>query len=447
MTEEEITAIYESGESVINYTPSTSSGSDYLLYYGDYFSYTPTQTSFDLAVVYDVCSAHGTSTGSLYLVPEGVETDLLLSSQLLDSCSGAVHYNQLSNDYEVSEFSYMKIYDTVLGDLATSSTFSLVVYNPVLSGAYIVNDSAQTFLVDTYNNSGTSTINIHYNVCSDPAYSSSDRIYLRNKQDGDVLTSFYTTTASCSGTSTINISYSSNFYWYFNADLVYQNSSSSLTVQSDPFIIGFSPLSRPSNASSSAVLGMSAHDLACSPAEWEDIENTDNWFNLNGIKCHTFETVLNIAFSVADAPRSFVLSSRDVLLGSFPFNIPVEIRRSFLASTPELPDALSYWGIVDSNGDVSIILPAQWVSSSTDMTIPVWGQGVLAPENSREADFFAGVRAFSTFIIGFLTLSYFLILGMRIRNDITGEDEGDFELTSIHYDSKGQYSANYRPRQ
>lgn len=430
----------------INAKSSAVPSSDYLLYYGDYFSYTPIQHNFDLPVVYDVCSAYGTSTGTLYLEPQGLEADLLLPSQELTGCSGAVRYNQYSGSSEMNEDAYFQIYDSVQGELASSSIFSLTIYNPVVPGSYLVNDSGNTFLTDTYNKTGTSTINFHYNVCSDPDYSSSDKIYLRNKQDGDVLTSFYRTISSCSGTSTIDISYNSNFYWYFNADLVYQNSVDLLSVQSDPFIVGFSPISKPTSGTSSSVLDISAHDLACSAAEWEDIENTSNWFNLNGIKCHSFETLLNIAFAVADAPKSFLLSARDTLLTSFPFNIPVQIKSSFDKSTPSLPDSLSYWGIVDGQGNLSISLPAEWTASSSEYYIPVWGEGVLSPPGSREAAFFAGVRSFSTFIIWFLLVSYFIYLGYRIYDDITGEDEGDFELTSINYDKNGNYSASYRPR-
>lgn len=427
----------------IDYIPTPASG-DYLLYYGDYFSYTPTNSNFDLPIVYDVCASYGTSTADLYFVP--TSDVLMLPDQQLFNCSGVVRYNQPSGDTEINEDAYFQIYTypdyTVL---ATSSIFSLTVYDPIISGTYIVNDSSDTFLVDTYPSAGTSTINFHYDVCNDSAYVSGDKIYLNNR-DNNALTSFYRTITTCSGTSSIDITYPKNFYWYFNADLSYENSSSTISVVSEPFIVGFSPITKPFNASSSAMFDLSAHEMACSDSEWIDAASSTAWFNWTKIKCSSFETVLDIVFTISDIPKIAASSMISVLKISFPFNLPVKVYESYQNSTSSLPVALSYFNIADDNGNMFITMPAQWDPSGTSTQYIVFGSEVLSPSNTPEGNFFAGIRAFSTYIIWFMFVFFVINKIISIKEHLTGEVEGDFIQTGMSYNSKGEMSTTWKPR-
>jgi len=430
----------------VSFVPTPPASSDYLLYYGNYFSYTPLNLTFDLPVVYDVCDSYGTSTGNLLLTINNSTGDYPFTPQLLTSCSGAVRYNQWSGFDEFNGDYFMEIDNMDDGYVyATSSPLNLTVYAPVISGSYIVKDTSNLFVVDTYPSSGTSTLAFHYNVCNDSAYSNSSRIYLNNR-DTNGLTAQYITTSSCVGSSTVQIPYSKNLYYYFNADLVFQNASSTLSVRSDPFIIGFSPLSKPRNASSSALFDVSAHDMACSASEWADIENTDNWFNLNGVKCHIFETGLNIAFVIADTPKGVASAMIDVVKIMFPFNLPVQVRDAYMASTSDLPAALDYFDIADENGNYSIIMPAEWDPSGTSTRYVVFGSSVISPPNSPENRFFSGIKAFSTYIIWFGFIWFIIALGISIKEHFTGEVEGDFVQVGLSYNSKGEMSTQWKPR-
>lgn len=406
----------------LNSSLSFEKSGDYILYYGDQLAYFETNSFFDLPVVYDVCEQYGTSSDTIWLVPEFTESEEVLTPQAIPNCSGVARYTKPTFD-EFTEPTKMIIYTDELGDLATSSEFQLTVYNPVITGSYIVQNLGNLILTDTTNASGTKALPFSYNVCNDPNYSTSTRIYLKNK-DSNALTNYYTVLATCSGTSTISIPYFENMYHYFNGNLTYVDNNGNQPVYSENFIVGFSPLSKPTNAtSSSALFDLSSHDLACSAEEWAEAGET-GVFNFTKLKCRTFKSGLDIVFAIADIPK-FVVSSFGWLFENlFPFNIPVKIKQAWdLSASQTLPSNIAWLDLTNENNDITLELPSAW-SNGSSSEIVVFGDSIFKNTNSRLSLFFSNVRALTTYLYWGVFIFGIWRLGRRLYYELN-EDNND----------------------
>jgi len=148
---------------------------------------------------------------------------------------------------------------------------------------------------------------------------------------------------------------------------------------------------------SNLFLGQTPHDAACTSAEWTDAESS--WWT--AIRCNavrqTYELIANtgafISNRIADATG---------LLGNiFPFNFPVKIYQSWTASaaTSSLPVGLEFMDIIDGSGNIYFDFPAEWGGTATATPMLIYGPTMLAPEGTTAADFFAGIRTLSTYLL------------------------------------------------
>lgn len=183
----------------------------------------------------------------------------------------------------------------------------------------------------------------------------------------------------------------------------------------------------------SSSLGMifgnkTAHDLACSPADWSEADSA-NWFNMIRLKCVTFESTIDLFMTTTQGLSNLVENSVNgfgaVLGNLFPFNIPYNIVKSFQDSKAELPLPLIYFDQFDSNNAISIKIPKEWAGGETDLIVPVFGKTVIAPENTPAGNFFDGIRAFSVYSIWFLYIRYMWEFAKKVKDEVYPEGSTD----------------------
>jgi len=163
--------------------------------------------------------------------------------------------------------------------------------------------------------------------------------------------------------------------------------------------------------------GISTYSAACSYEDW-NATSTYLGLNLTLARCSATKAALDLANIVGRIPTNVANGFISVLQNLFPFNIPIKIKQSFDNSTSTLPVALSYFNIADSNGNLAITLPEEWVGSTTP--VAVWGPGVMT-ENDSAADFFAGIKAFSTYIMWFMFIIFIWHKALDIKEEATLE--------------------------
>ena len=160
--------------------------------------------------------------------------------------------------------------------------------------------------------------------------------------------------------------------------------------------------------------------MACSAAEWEDVANTDNWFNFAGLKCNSIVTLIDLSENIANAPANMVEGVIDTLKGMFPFNILVNVTRAWDDSAVVAQPSSISWidDEMDNDGNITLALPTldglQFKATSTEI-ITVWGKnlgsGVTAWETWR-----VRIRGIITLIIGGLFIWFSIIKrGERIK--------------------------------
>ncbi len=165
--------------------------------------------------------------------------------------------------------------------------------------------------------------------------------------------------------------------------------------------------------------GVNTYSAACSYEEWTATSSFAG-INLTLARCSATKAALDLANLVARIPMNVANGFISVLQNLFPFNIPIKIKQSFDTSTSTLPVTLNYYNIADNNGNLAIMLPKEWMGSSTDMSVPVWGPGIMT-ENQSAADFFAGIKAFSTYIMWFMFIIYIWHKAQDIKEEATLE--------------------------
>jgi len=374
---------------------------DYLLYYGDNPFYVPVNSSFDMPLVYDICSSYDPASYDYGIFLRTATGSVLYTSDWLTACSGTFHFTGTSG---MKESLNMGAYFEVVGSgnsttAASSSPFYFIEYNTVLTGTYIVKNGQGMVFTDTAADAGSTAVAFSYNVCKDPAWSASSKIWLRNK-DVNSLTGVSATASTCSGTSTVSLPYSKNLYYYFNADLVFENASSTLSVASEPFIVGFSPLTNTMASSSKDFFGVPLREVACTDEEWAQSASSSPDFSVwTKLKCNTTLTVLTVATTIADLPRVIGQQFVNQFERMFPFNFPFKIKESWDASANvPLEPALSWLDMSDSSGNIYGTMPAKLFKTATDTPFMIFGADMIGAADSPQRVFINNFRSITPFI-------------------------------------------------
>jgi len=400
LTTDEITALQsQSIKTYIETEPAPTT--DYLLYYGDNPFYVPVNSSFDMPLVYDICSSYDPASYDYGIFLRTATGSVLYTSDWLTACSGTFHFTGTSG---MKESLNMGAYFEVVGSgnsttAASSSPFYFIEYNTVLTGTYIVKNGQGMVFTDTAADAGSTAVAFSYNVCKDPAWSASSKIWLRNK-DVNSLTGVSATASTCSGTSTVSLPYSKNLYYYFNADLVFENASSTLSVASEPFIVGFSPLTNTMASSSKDFFGVPLREVACTDEEWAQSASSSPDFSVwTKLKCNTTLTVLTVATTIADLPRVIGQQFVNQFERMFPFNFPFKIKESWDASANvPLEPALSWLDMSDSSGNIYGTMPAKLFKTATDTPFMIFGADMIGAADSPQRVFINNFRSITPFI-------------------------------------------------
>jgi len=159
-----------------------------------------------------------------------------------------------------------------------------------------------------------------------------------------------------------------------------------------------------------------AYDLACSATEWADT----SWWTQ--IRCSTFYSLLYIPIGVVNFGMTSISYLTGLVSNIFPFNLAFQIYDSWDdSSVGGLPSALSYFDQGDANGNFYIYVPSAWSGGATTSVL-VFGEGITGG-NTLMDNFFAGIRAISTYLMwaGFIYFIY--AFGKKIYEESIGDND------------------------
>lgn len=271
------------------------------------------------------------------------------------------------------------------GVIATSSVYNYQINNGAPT-AYIDNSIISPLKID-FNSSSTTTLPFSYDLTG--LDWSGGQICVYNK-DASIKTDYCVSITATSGLAYMDFPNPPSSY-ILNGSYRFYNSGGNVLLESDPFqlvwygayVSGLSDL-----------LGTSTAAMVCTPAEWA---SSDWWTQ---IRCSTFKTGLDIADKISHIV-SVAVSGLIWLIGKlFPFSVAADFYNSWQASeTTALPAELDWLNIVDSTGNLHLAFPAQWVGGSTSTDYVIFGPDVFTPSGSRLADFFAGIKVLSKYLM------------------------------------------------
>jgi len=109
----------------------------------------------------------------------------------------------------------------------------------------------------------------------------------------------------------------------------------------------------------------------------------------------------------------------------FPFNFPNAIITAWQNSetAPLTPD-LAFLNVANENGDIKASFPKEWLGTSTNMEIDIFGESMIANGSQSAVDFFANFRKFTKWLQYFAFAFGVFYLVKRVISDLT-EKEND----------------------
>jgi len=88
-----------------------------------------------------------------------------------------------------------------------------------------------------------------------------------------------------------------------------------------------------------------------------------------------------------------------VIRNIFPFNVPVKINDSWVASaSSSLPVALQWLDMSDSNGNIYATIPKQLLKSQNDLQFMMFGADMFGTSTSTPRVFISNFKAITPFI-------------------------------------------------
>ena len=366
-------------EIIFNEPPSP----DYILYYGEDPVIDYVGGFFDdLPVVYNICDSwSATSTYELYLVYPDAGEGVYYDSEAILFCSGVIRYNEYTKAEPFSDDeAYFEIKNTTLSEVvATSNTFDSSVENQEFGSGQYIYPIIDPFRINTGYGAGTSTLEFNYNVCDDESFLASTTIFYLNNDDVSLKLEFEPTL--CVGKGEINMPYEQYLNYSFPASISYYNNDVE-KFKSKAFSVVFHSDYNP----------YTGIETATSSGEIVDFGN--RWL----LK----------------------------LVNVFPFNIPIAIAEAWGNSATEtLTSDLSFLAVADDNGDVKASFPKEWVGTSTDLEIDIFGGDYLASGSLSASALFDNFRKFTKWLQYFAFAFGIIALGKTIISSLTENKSDD----------------------
>lgn len=161
------------------------------------------------------------------------------------------------------------------------------------------------------------------------------------------------------------------------------------------------------------LFGKTADEMACTEEEWEAAASSTSFFNFGALKCNSVSTFYTSINTISNVMRG----AFDLLVGMvkniFPFNVAYQIKTAWdNSATMNLPEDLSYIDIADSEGNLSLTIPAEWTGTGTSTSAVVFGKA--AWDNTAMDSFFYAIRAFSVYIMGFWFFMRMFEIGKKL---------------------------------
>ncbi len=387
------------------YTPVTEES--YIMYYGDNPYYTITNNNLDLRIVYNICGEWDASKNFYLQLIDSESGEPLANRQKITSCSGASRYTQKAGPTESSHTAKVIIYKEPNTTIAETETFIYSVYIPIDSQNWINTDLEPITYVN-YETTESTDIKITYKIFYDNIKNS--KICMIRKDANNLKTDLCYSELT-EGLNFFNIDIPSPEFETLQQISFGLFDGDTLIVESPTYIMSFL-----SNASISdnienqltgqiGWLGLDTRNLACSEAEWES-ESSFLGINLTKTICSIKKFTLDLTFLGGNITKDFYNSVISGVKNIFPFGLIYNIKKSWIASKNKpLPADISWLAPGD---DLDIEVPKNWTKTDENITVTVFGSNIFKNGDPNIANFFAKIRALSTYLLwaGFIWSIY-----------------------------------------
>lgn len=392
--------------------PLTPPSDDYIMYYGPNPYYVITNNNNDLMLVYNICE-NWNENDNFYLQLMDSETEELLSTpQKIVQCSGTTRYTQKAGPVESSQPAKIIVYKNTLTlpgtRIAETDPFLYTVYIPLDSQNWINTDLNWITYVN-YETTESTDVKITYRIFYDNIKNS--KICMIRKDAGGLKTDLCYNEELTEGLNFFNIDIPSPEFETLQQISFGLFDGNQLIVESPTYIMSFI-----SNASISdnienqltgdtSWLGLVTRNLACSDAEWES-ESSFLGINFTRTICSIKKFTLDLTFLGGNITKDFYNSVISGVKNIFPFGLIYNIEKSWIASKNKpLPPDIS-WLAPGENLDIEI--PKNWTKTDENITVTVFGSNIFKNGDPNIANFFAKIRALSTYLLwaGFIWSIY-----------------------------------------
>ena len=388
------------------YTPVTEES--YIMYYGDNPYYAITNNNLDLRIVYNICGEWDASKNFYLQLINSESGEPLANRQKITSCSGASRYTQKAGPTESSHTAKVIIYKEPNTTIAETETFIYSVYIPIDSPNWINTDLEPITYVN-YETTESTDIKITYKIFYDNIKNS--KICMIRKDANNLKTDLCYNEELTEGLNFFNIDIPSPEFETLQQISFGLFDGNQLIVESPTYIMSFL-----SNASISdnienqltgniGWLGLNTRNLACSEAEWES-ESSFLGINLTKTICSIKKFTLDLTFLSGNITKDFYNSVISGVKNIFPFGLIYNIEKSWIASKNKpLPPDIS-WLAPGENLDIEV--PKNWTKTDENITVTVFGSNIFKNGDPNIANFFAKIRALSTYLLwaGFIWSIY-----------------------------------------
>jgi len=387
------------------YTPVTEES--YIMYYGDNPYYAITNNNLDLRIVYNICGEWDASKNFYLQLIDSQSGKPLANRQKITSCSGASRYTQKAGPTESSHTAKVIIYKEPNTTIAETETFIYSVYIPIDSPNWINTDLEPITYVN-YETTESTDVKITYRIFYDNIENS--EICMIRKDANNLKTDLCYNELT-EGLNFFNIDIPSPEFETLQQISFGLFDDNQLILESPTYIMSFL-----SNASISdnienqltgntGWLGLDTRNLACSQAEWES-ESSFLGINLTKTICSIKKFTLDLTFLGGNIIKDFYNSVITGVKNIFPFGLIYNIQKSWIASKNKpLPPDIS-WLAPGENLDIKV--PKNWTKTDENITVTVFGSNIFKNGDPNIANFFAKIRALSTYLLwaGFIWSIY-----------------------------------------
>jgi len=173
------------------------------------------------------------------------------------------------------------------------------------------------------------------------------------------------------------------------------------------------------------LLGQTSYQAACTSEEW-NATSTYLGINLTLAKCSIVKTMLDLGNVVARIPQNIASGLGTAFQNLFPFNVPIKIKNCWTQSASStLPTDIAWLNATDTNGDLTIEIPANWNRGATGTKLIIWGDSIFKNGDTKLAAVFVKIRSLSTYLFWLTFIITMWNIGKNIYNEVRYQDTID----------------------